>query len=389
MSDSGQTIADETVSSLPFVTTQEQLLGLTVVVLLATGLLLTVLPRGIQRLKTSLENATEREWGETLDGYLPVGRLTDAIVRLSQLTVVVGGTVGVLHLWGYESPIWYTIEILTAMWPTLSRMVASGVVLITAYFGGLAIASWMDSLSANTPGIDRHDREIITRVLQLTLLLTAVLFVLTLWNFDISGLLVGAGVIGVILGFAAQETLGSVIAGFILMFSRPFEIGDWIVVGDDRGIVTDITIVHTRIRGPNGEHVIIPNEVIGSQTIRNRSKENRLRFAVDIDVDYDADLETAREVAREAVDSLEIVEETPFPSVRIEELDDSSVVLRIRFWVDRPNTEKMWKAEDEVLEAVKTALEDAEINIPYPHLRSVTEAKSTKDKQVVSSYQQD
>ncbi|MDG5761738.1 mechanosensitive ion channel family protein [Natronococcus sp. A-GB1] len=389
MSDSGQTIADETVSSLPFVTTQEQLLGLTVAVLLVTGLLLAVLPRGIQRLKAILENATEREWGETLEGYLPVGRLTHAIVRLSQLAVVVGGTVGVLHLWGYESPIWYTIEILTVMWPTLSRMVASGAVLITAYFGGLAVSSWMDSLSANTPGIDRHDREIITRVLQLTLLLTAVLFVLTLWNFDISGLLVGAGVIGVILGFAAQETLGSVIAGFILMFSRPFEIGDWIVVGDDRGIVTDITIVHTRIRGPNGEHVIIPNEVVGSQTIRNRSNENRLRFAVDVGVDYDADLETAREVAREAVDSLEIVEETPFPSVRIEELDDSSVVLRIRFWVDRPNTEKMWKAEDEVLEAVKTALEDARINIPYPHLRSVPDAKPTRDKQMVSSYEQD
>ena len=132
----------------------------------------------------------------------------------------------------------------------------------------------------------------------------------------------------------------------------------------------------------------IPNEVVGSQTIRNRSKENRLRLAVDVDVDYDADLETAREVAREAVDSLDIVEETPFPSVRIEELDDSSVVLRIRFWVDRPNTEKMWKVEDEVLKAAKTALEDAGINIPYPHLRSVTDAKPTKDKQMVSSYEQ-
>ncbi|AGB38824.1 mechanosensitive ion channel family protein [Natronococcus occultus] len=389
MSDSGQAIAEETVSSLPVVTTEEQLLALTVAVLLGTVLLLAVFPRGIQRLQTTLEDATERDWGETLERYLPVGRLAHAIVRLGQLGVVVGGIVGVLHLWGYESPVWYTIEILTAMWPSLSRMVASGVVLLAAYLGGLAVASWMDSLSANAPGIDRHDREIITRVLQLTLLITAVLFVLTLWNFDISGLLVGAGVIGVVLGFAAQETLGSVIAGFILMFSRPFEIGDWIVVGDDRGIVTDITIVHTRIRGPNGEHVIIPNEVIGSRTIRNRSNESRLRFAVDVGVDYETDLETAREVAQEAVESLEIVEETPFPSVRIEELADSSVVLRIRFWIAKPNTEKMWKAEDEVLGAAKTALEDAGVNIPYPHLRSVTEAKPTREPRSISQSNQD
>ncbi|WP_312854309.1 mechanosensitive ion channel family protein [Natronococcus sp. JC468] len=289
--------------------------------------------------------------------------------------VLGSGLAGVLHLWGYESLVWYTVELVTAMWPALSRLLGTGFVLICAYLGVIATSSWIDAFSTNTPGIDRHDREIITRVLQILILIVAALFVLTVWNFDISNLLVGAGLIGVILGFAAQETLSSVIAGFILMFSRPFEIGDWIVVGEDRGIVTEITIVHTRIRGPNGEHVVIPNEVIGSQRIRNRSKESRLRFSVDVGVDYDANIEAAREVAQEAVESIEMVEETPFPSVRIEELADSSVVLRIRFWIKKPNTEKMWKAEDEVLETVKTALEDAEINIPYPHLRSVTEEK--------------
>jgi small conductance mechanosensitive channel len=368
-------ILEEIVSALPFVSIEEHRLLLTIALLLVTTLLLALLPRGPRYLKQTLENDSVQKQYDELNEYLPLGRIVRSAFRIGQLAVLGGGLVGLLHLWGYESPVWYTAELVAAMWPTLSRMLGTGGILVCAYLGVIATSSWMRSFSSNTPGIDRHDREIITRVLQITLLITAALFILTLWNFDISGLLVGAGVIGIILGFAAQETLGSVIAGFILMFSRPFEIGDWIVVGEDRGIVTEITIVHTRIRGPNGEHVIIPNEVIGSQTIRNRSKENRLRFSVDVGVDYDADIEAARDVAQEAVESVEMVEETPFPSVRIEELEDSSVVLRIRFWIHRPNTEKMWKAEDEVLEEVKTALEDANINIPYPHLRSVTGEK--------------
>ncbi|NKE37818.1 mechanosensitive ion channel family protein [Natronococcus sp. JC468] len=382
---SGHTIFEETVLYSLLLVIEEHPFVLTATLLIGISLVLLLLPWGLRFLGTLLEKRTERDWSETLDNYLPLTHFIHAFVRLGQLTVVVGGAIGLLHLWSYESPVWYTVGILTTMWPTLSRILGSGAVLIIAYVSGLAISSWMDSVSSNTSSIDRHDREIIKRVLQITVLITAVLFILTLWNFDVSGLLVGAGVIGVILGFAAQETLGSVIAGLILMFSRPFEIGDWIVVGDDRGIVTEITIVHTRIRGPNGEHVIIPNEVIGSQTIHNRSRENRLRFSVDVGIDYEADIETAREVAQEAVESLEIVEETPFPSVRIEELDDSSVVLRIRFWVNKPNTEKMWKAEDEALEAVKTALEDAGINIPYPHLRSVTEEKPTKSKHTIAN----
>jgi small-conductance mechanosensitive channel len=369
------TIFENIVSSLPLVSIEEHRLLLTIALLLVTTLLLILLPRGPPYLKGMLKNESIQNQYNALSEYLPLGRIVRSIFRISQIAVLGGGLVGLLHIWGYESPVWYTAELATTMWSTLSRMLGTGFVFFCAYLGVIATSSWMNSLPSNRTGIDQHDREILTRVIQITILITAALFTLTLWNFDISGLLVGAGLVGIILGFAAQETLGSVIAGFILMFSRPFEIGDWIVVGEDRGIVTEITIVHTRIRGPNGEHVIIPNEVIGSQTIRNRSKENRLRFSVDVGVDYDADIEAAREVAQQAVESVEMVEETPFPSVRVEELADSSVVLRIRFWVNKPNTEKMWKAEDEVRETVKTALEDAEINIPYPHLRSVTEEK--------------
>ena len=164
-----------------------------------------------------------------------------------------------------------------------------------------------------------------------------------------------------------------------MMLSRPFEIGDWIEVGEDRGVVTDITIVHTRIRGPNGEHIIIPNEVIAQQKIRNRSAEKRIRFSVDVGIDYRADVDAAREIAKQTVEEIDMVAESPFPSVLVEELNDSEVTLRIRFWIDRPNAEKLWRVENDVLSEVKAALTKEGINIPYPHQRIITDEKFPED----------
>ncbi|ELY63204.1 hypothetical protein [Natronococcus jeotgali] len=189
MKHSGHTIFEEAVLYSLLLVIEEHPFVLTATLLIGVSLALLLLPWGLRFLGTILEKRTQQDWGDTLDSYLPLTHFIHAFVRLGQLTVIVGGAIGLLHLWGYESPVWYTVGILTTMWPTLSRILGSGAVLIIAYVSGLAISSWMDSLSSNTSSIDRHDREIIKRVIQITILITAVLFILTLWNFDVSGLL--------------------------------------------------------------------------------------------------------------------------------------------------------------------------------------------------------
>ena len=78
------------------------------------------------------------------------------------------------------------------------------------------------------------------------------------------------------------------VAAFVLIVARPFEIGESVAIGDDEGTVTDITIINTRIRNPNGEEVVIPNENVLNATVTNRTSLDRLRLSVDIGVDYDA-----------------------------------------------------------------------------------------------------
>ena len=211
-----------------------------------------------------------------------------------------------------------------------------------------------------------HQRELIHHVVQLTLFLAVAAFIFALWDFDPTNLLLGAGVLGIVLGFAARKTLSGVLAGFVILFSRPFEVGDWIAVGDREGIVTEITVYNTELRTFNEEHVIVPNDALTENEVVNFSKTSRLRRETEIGVDYDDDLAEAAAVAVEAMESCEAVSEAPAPDVVLDSFADSAVVLRLRFWIDRPTSGLARRAQNEVVEAVKLAFEREGIKIPYP-----------------------
>ncbi len=347
------------------------LISLVIGILTATAYL--VLPRLV---RTARERMIKRAEVPVEEEETPVRLGTAIAKRTLQLVVIAVGATVLLLVWGQRTLLEDVFATLTQTFPTLSRVAMTGLLLLVAYLAIRSMKRWVERTTGRARQFNAHDQEIIKRIIQLLILVATVLLVLLIWRIDISGVLVSAGVLGIIIGYAARDTLGSIVAGLVLMFSRPFEIGDWIIVGDDRGIVTDITIVNTRIRSPAGEHVIIPNTEITRQTVRNRSHERRQRFSVDVGIDFAEDVDRAREVAIEAVEDLEIVSDTPFPSAMIDHLDDSAKVLRVRYWVDRPNTEKMWKSQDQVLTAITEAFAREGIHIPYPHQRFVTGEKA-------------
>ncbi|MFC7068399.1 mechanosensitive ion channel family protein [Halobaculum lipolyticum] len=211
-----------------------------------------------------------------------------------------------------------------------------------------------------------HQTEITHHVVQVGVYAVALLVVFTVWGVNPGNLLVGAGFAGIVLGLAARQTLGAVLAGFVVLFSRPFELGDWVVIGDQEGVVSDITIVNTRIRTFDEEYVMIPNDVVTDTEVVNRSRKGRLRLNLDVGVDYDTDVDRAAEVAEEAMRGHDLVMSAPNPHVVLTGFDDSSIGLRLRFYIDNPSARKMWKARTRVTLAVKRAFDEAGIKIPYP-----------------------
>jgi len=186
-------------------------------------------------------------------------------------------------------------------------------------------------------------------------------------GINVGAALAGIGVVGVAVGFAAQETLANMIAGFLIFWDHPFKIGDYITAHGLYGEVTAITMRTTRIRTMENTYVVIPNSQIIGEVLVNHSMYGETRVNVPIGIAYKEQIVQAREVLLAAVAGLEGVMAEPAPTVVVSELDNSRVNLLVRVWIDDACDER--PVFHRVMEASKVALDRAGIEIPFPHLQ--------------------
>lgn len=295
-----------------------------------------------------------------LDSF-DVGFPVTLVVRTIQLALFVLASLMVLVVWGYVDVAVAAVEAILGTIPLFVRVLVTISLVAATLVGVVVIEDRVDAYAEESDAVNQHQQGVVFRVLQVSVLVAATIASLSVWGVNLGGLLVGAGFLGIVIGTAARTTIGSLIAGFVLMFARPFEIGDWVAIGEDEGTVTDITIINTRIRNPSGEEVVIPNA-----TVTNRTSMQRLRLSVDVGVDYDADVEAAEAVVQDALEDLNRVLSNPAPQVVPKSLGDSAVVLECRFWIDHPSPAKRAMVTADVVRGVKAALDDAGIKIPYP-----------------------
>ncbi len=186
-------------------------------------------------------------------------------------------------------------------------------------------------------------------------------------GIDVGAALAGIGVAGIAIGFAAQDSLANMIAGFLIFWDKPFQVGDWVTVSEQYGRVSSITMRTTRIRTNNNTFVVIPNKNIIDEVLVNHSKHGETRIEVPVGIAYKESIPEARRVILDAVRSLKGVAEEPPADVVVEGLGSSSVDLKVRVWIDDAAVER--PVTFRVLEAAKLALDAAGIQIPFPHLQ--------------------
>jgi small conductance mechanosensitive channel len=186
-------------------------------------------------------------------------------------------------------------------------------------------------------------------------------------GINVAAALAGLGVAGIAIGFAAQDLLSNIIAGFVIFLDKPFEVGDLIRVQEHYGRVANITLRSTRIQTRQNTYVVVPNKRIIDEVVVNHSKHGATRVDVPVGIAYKENIPGARKVLLDAVSRVENVIEHPAPSVVVEELGGSSVNLLVRVWIE--NAEEERSIFFAVLEASKLALDAANIQIPFPHLQ--------------------
>ena len=297
-------------------------------------------------------------------------------------TVIAAGLL-VAELWGQTETLLAELGILRLDARAPEVVITVVVIIAIAVFTGI-VRRLLDDLATESGAITDHQREIGVRISQLTLWGFGIVVVLGVWDVDLTGILVGAGFLGIVLGLAARKTLGSLLAGLVLMFARPFEIGDWVVVDGHEGVVREITLVSTRIRSFNGERIVVPNDLVTGEIVVNRTREGRLRVAVPVGVDYDADLERAVDVAETTVGSIadeyDQIVGAEATDVIVTELADSAIELEVRAWVERPNRSTVTTIRHELIDRLAAAYDDAGIDIPFPQ-RTISERRSVDDRQ--------
>ena len=350
-----------------FVTVEARVAATVVLLTAASVTALLLAPRTVRALHRVVRDRVlgdERVPVEVseFDWRLPV----TAIVRTLQFAVLLGAGLATLIVWGYVDVALAAVDAMAAVVPRILRLLASVGFVAAALVAIDVLETRLDDYADESDAINQHQKGIVFRVLQVTVLAAAIVGGLTVWGINLGGLLVGAGFLGIVVGTAARTTIGSLIAGFVLMFSRPFELGDWVEIDGEEGIVADITVINTRIRTAGGEVVVIPNERVANATVSNRTRLGQLRLSVDVGVDYDADLTLAESVVSEALAEAGHVEDNPPPQVVPKSFGDSAVVLECRFWIDTPSAPKRALATAAVVRETKAALDDAGIKIPYP-----------------------
>jgi small-conductance mechanosensitive channel len=186
----------------------------------------------------------------------------------------------------------------------------------------------------------------------------------------------GLGIGSVALGFAFKDVLQNLFAGFLILFYRPFKIGDQIKIDDFEGTVEEINVRATKIKTYDGERVVIPNSDLYMKSVLVRTAFPARRSKVSVGIGYDEDHEKARAILLDVLAKTEGVLENPAPDVDIVELADSSVNLKLLFWTDSQQTSTR-KTSDRVVSAIKKALDAAGIEIPFPQRVMTVSEKQT------------
>jgi len=195
-------------------------------------------------------------------------------------------------------------------------------------------------------------------------------FIFLSWDININGILASAGVLGVVLGLAAKDTVANFFAGIFLMADSPFKEGDYIQLDTgERGYVKSMGLRSTRFMTRDDIEITIPNSVIAASKIVNESggPEDIERVRITLLVAYGSDIDAVKDLLKNIALENNNVQNHPEPRVRFREFADSGIRLQLLFWIYKP--EIRGRTVDAVNTEIYKQFTLNKIIIPYPTMK--------------------
>ena len=209
--------------------------------------------------------------------------------------------------------------------------------------------------------VPKFIREVAAGVL---LLVVALLVLEYGYGVQVPGVLAASGGIGIILGFAMQDSLGNIIAGFALQFGRPFQVGDWLLVDGQHVRATEINWRSTRFITTDDAQLDVPNQSLVRQTITNFHGGSPVHaMRLEVGVDYDTPPNQVKDMLKRAAAAATGVRANPEPVIYVKTFAESAIVYEVRYWLD---DHRLWgAAADAVRTNIWYALHRHHVRIPF------------------------
>lgn len=243
--------------------------------------------------------------------------------------------------------------------------IASGLLVLAIFYLLAVFVRFLAARSFRRFKLSEHASKVLSRAIFIAIFTAGVMVSLGVMGVNAGALVASLGLVSVGVGFALKDVIENFIAGVLLIVQRPFVVGDVVLIGDVEGTVEDVRVRDTVIRRYDGRQVFMPNAVIFREPVVNNTLNRLRRLEFEAGIAYEDDISTALRAASGALRGLEWVLGEPPPLVVVEGLGESSVVLRVYFWVN-PVEANILEVQSAAIAAVKGALEEAGIEIPFP-----------------------
>lgn len=174
-----------------------------------------------------------------------------------------------------------------------------------------------------------------------------------------------AGAAGLAVALSLKDFLSNIAAGFMIVFLKPFRVGDFVKINGDSGTVTDINLFMVTLKSPTNECLFIPNNKVITNNVLNQSFYDTRRVDLTIGVDYKTNLLQAKSQLNDILQNNEMVMKDPIYTIGVQELADSSINLLVRYWVTKTN---LLQSKMDLFEKISVDFASAGINIPFPQM---------------------
>lgn len=259
---------------------------------------------------------------------------------------------------------------------TLQQLLTSLIILLVCLIVVKLVMTLLRRLTGRSKMDERVRRYILGGVKALLYVVT-ILIVAQSLGIPVTSLIALVSVFGLAVSLAIQDVLSNVAGGMVILFSKPFSIGDYVETTDGEGTVVEISLTHTKLDTYGGQRVMLPNKAVVAGKIINYSARGIRRVDHTITASYDDSTEAVRAACLRAVSRTPYVLADPAPAVVLTAYKDSSVEYHVRFWAD---IDHFWDAYSFSLEEIRNCFAEDGITMTYNHLNVHIVENRTKEK---------